>query len=368
MTWRSEHLVLDLEEKENSWYEYQYSGIIFNIFDDWMMRLSGADVDGDIVMTTPSFVDCHYDNLNIPNYERKNAGKKIIKEDSLWKSDTLSFGSKIGLITNLGTTFFSMLSIYKEKDEQELLINRLKSCNVFQNMQIDKTKGIHIYALPNWWDKWNREGANVELYNRLLARQRPYFFRYIYSSHNKRYRHHYFAYDNVAIVRFGISLDELLKKENPSEEEQKIKDEFYERSPLIDSNSIMNNICHYMEHEIKEIKINARKESFDYHTYMNSEISIDENKLNKMRILYDDWVSFIRNTHDKSDNNSEDDEMIESKDEYIHVLERRAYSISNNLSELTNLLVEITYGEHGENSKEFCWKIFGARRHSEKSS
>mgnify|MGYP001277006435 CR=1 FL=1 len=362
MTWRSEQVVLSMDTRPNIWYdEYQYSNIIFNIHDDWLTRLSGADVDGDIVMTTPSFVDCHYENLNIPTYERLNAEKLVIDDNSLWKSDTLSFGSKIGLITNFGTTFFSMLSVFTDEVDQITLINRLKTCNVAQNMQIDKTKGITVYPIPSWWDKWNKDGDNMELYNKLLCRQRPYFMRYIYSSHNKKYKHHLLSYDTICLVRFGFNLVVLLETPDEllSEPERIVKEEFYTRSPLIDSSSIVNLICHYMESEVAEIKGAVKNPDFDYHIYMNSDFPIDEDKLHKMSILFDKYTALQRNRYDKPDNFESDDELP-AKDEYIKILEREAYSISNNLSELTNLLVELCYGRHGENSKEFCWKMFGA--------
>jgi hypothetical protein len=277
-------------------------------------------------------------------------------------SDTLSFGSRIGLITNLSTTFYSLLPLFVGNKEYNVLINRLKTCCVLQGSEIDKTKGINVYELPNWWDKWDKDSENSELNNKLLARQRPYFFRYVYQSWNKRYKHHYSAYNNLCIVRFGYTLDVLLGKENLSEAEQKVKDEFYKRSPLIDSPCTVNLICHYLEKEVKEVKANVKNDNFDYSIYMNPDIEVDENKLHKMELLYDKFRAFQRNSHDRSSNNWEDDEdEFPTRDEYIHVLEREAYYISNNISELANLLVEVCYGMHGENSKEFCWKLFGGR-------
>lgn len=368
MTWRSEHVVADVENFKISNFKYQYSNIIFNIHDDWLMRLSGADVDGDIIMTTPQFTDCHYENTSIPYYERKNAPKSKIDETTLWKSDTLSFGSKIGLITNYGTTFFSMLSVYKDEKEQETLINRLKTCNVFQNMQIDKTKGISIYPLPDWWDKFNRvkitstneDVERIDLYNKLMCKQRPYFMRYVYSTYNKKYQRHYASYENICIVRLGISLQTLLEKSNLSEIEENIKNDFYKFSPLIDSPSIMNKVCHYMENQMKELRSNTRNDNFDYSIYMNPEIRTDDEKLHKMSLLYDRWVSFQRNTHDKPVIMDENVENFLSKDDFIHTLENEAFSnISSNLAELTNLAVEVCYGFHPLASKEFAWKMFG---------
>jgi hypothetical protein len=66
------------------------------------------------------------------------------------------------------------------------------------------------------------------------------------------------------------------------------------------------------------------------------------------------------NRYDKVSEIESEDE-ISNADDFVQLIEREAYNISNNLSELTNLLVELCYGRHGENSKEFCWKMFNAR-------
>ena len=357
MTWRSEHIVLPLDSRENEWYTHLYSGIVMNIYDDWLMRLSGADLDGDIVMTTPLFTTCHYEGLNIPTYHRQTADKVPIKADDLWKSDTLSFGSKIGIITNIETTFFSLLPLFKGTEMEKILINRIKACNIYQNMQIDKTKGITISPLPDWWDKWQKEGTNADVYNTLLARQRPYFFRYVYSEWNKKYTHHLNSYENICIVKFGYNLATLLEKQDLSELEQKVKTDFVKYSPLLDTDCSMNQICHYMEKNVKEIKTNQRNISFDFSIYMNPYIIIDQTKLAQMNELFEKYKSYLRSSYDTT-NCLENEEF--SRDDYIKVLEKEAYRISSNLSELTNLLIVTCYG-HGENSKEFCWKMFGAK-------
>jgi len=361
MTWRSEHLVLNLDKTDNMWYNYIESGIVLNIYNDWPMRLSGGDFDGDLVMTTPSFVDCQYPDLNIPTYERKNAEKSDITLDTLWKSDTLSFGSKIGIITNIETTFFSLLPLFIGMPEEDLLINRIKACCAYQNMQIDKTKGITIHSLPNHWDKWQKDGKNAEIYNKLLAQQRPYFMRYLYSSWSRKYKHHYNAYDNVAIVRFGFSLETLLKKENLSDIEQKVKDEFFSRSPLINSPSTINLICHHMENAVKEIKLDSKKMDFDWHIYLNPDYPVSESVVDKMEGLLSEWKAFRRNSHDRPSEEIDDNTEIQNKDEFIKILERKAYGISNNLYEITNAIIKLCYERHGENSKEFAWKMFGGQ-------
>jgi hypothetical protein len=360
MTWRSEHISIDLDENEKEWYTYINSGIIFNLFNDWPLRLSGQDYDGDIILTTPEFTELGFEDLPIPTYDRKTADKTIIKNEELWKADTRSFGTKVGIITNIGSTLFSMLSNFTDEMELETIVNRIKTTNILQNMTIDSAKGIETYRLPNYWDKWSKIGDNAELYNKLLARQRPYFFRYLYSSWSRKFKHHYNSYDNVAIVRFGFSLETLLKKQDLSESEQKVKDEFYSRSPLIDNKSIMNSVCRFMENAVHEMKLDSKKSSFDWHIYLNPNYPTDENKIDRMEIIYQKWVAFQRNSHDRPEE-IDDESEIPTKDEYLKVLEREAYEISNNISEISNAAVELCYGRHGENSKEFCWRLFGGQ-------
>jgi hypothetical protein len=361
MTWRSEQLVLNLQNNYDLQYWYgdnQYSNIIFNIFGNDLMRLSGADNDGDIVMTTPSFVDCHYEEYNIPTYERKDSIKDIINHNNLWFADTLSFGSKIGLITNYGTTFFSMLSLFDEgSKEHNLLINRLKICNVMQNMQIDKTKGIIVYDVPTWWDKWNKEGEpeKIDLYNKVLCKQRPYFMRYVYpQTYGKSYKKHLEVYNSLSQMRHRIPLKDLMDKENKTEEELKLISDFYHYSPVIETKSVMNNICRYMESQAQELKHNVRdRTKFNYRVLMGFNVEHDDRLVQKMIELYKQYNAYRRNKYDGNYDST-------TPEQFFRELKKEAYQkISNNGKELANLAVEVCYNIFPKTSKDFVWKLFG---------
>jgi len=360
MTWRSEHLVLNLVNSEElkKWYEYQYSNIIFNIFGNDLVRLSGADVDGDIVMTTPSFIDCHFEDYNIPAYERKTAGKEIINHDKLWIADTLSFGSKIGLVTNFGTTLFALLSSCEiGSAEYNLVLNRLKTCNVLQSCQIDKTKGIAVYDIPDWWDKWNKDGEPEKdnLYNSILCRQRPYFMRYVYpQTYGKKYKKHLEVYNSISSMRHKVHFRELINKKNKSEDEKQLIDDFYHYSPLLETDSIMNNICRYMEKEVKEIKVSVRDRSkFDHKVLMSYDAKIDQSDIDKMTDIYRYYNSYRRSKYDGIYD-------TETSEQFYIELKKDAFrKISNNGNELANLAVEICYHVFHNASKDFAWKLFG---------
>jgi len=367
MTWRSEHVVLNFEDNPilDEWYKYQETDIIFNIHDDTLMKLSGADVDGDIIMTTPEFTEFSYSSeYRTPYYERKVAPKQLVVKEDLWKSDIIGFNSKIGLITNYGTTFFSLLANAETDEVKQLLINRLKTCNVMQSCQIDKMKGIQIFNIPNWWDKWNKttpdmseeELHKIELYNTILCTQRPYFMKYVYpKTYGRKNRKYVNTYDNLSYMRFGMSLQELLDKPDKDNKVLEFLASFHNRSPLVDSPSIMNKVCHHMEKEVDNIRLDIPTGDFDYNVLINPAYDISKSKVDKMALLYKKYYSSKRSAFDVSD------EMeTEDKDRFIRDIEREALeTISSNEIELTNLAIYVSYVLFPKRSKAFMWKLFG---------
>lgn len=293
MTYYSENNLLQLVNTEDTqyWYKYLNTGIIFNAFGTDMMRMSGADSDGDACLTTDQkeFIDCAYKNVLPPSYERKNAEKKHIVENDLWKYDIKTFKSKIGLITNIGTQLFATLPLFdKKSSEYEAISNRLKICNCFQSMEIDRAKGIKTMDIPRYWTKWDKiDDADTEEEQRykkinqeIIADRRPYFFRYLYPEYDKNNKKRISAYDKYSMMNFKLTLQELIFKSDRTEKEEKTFSNFCKFGELLDSDCVMNNICHYMESKIKEIKANNKLKNFDFKEIINSASEFkDKNRL-----------------------------------------------------------------------------------------
>jgi hypothetical protein len=232
-------------------------------------------------------------------------------------------------------------------------------------MQIDKTKGISISAIPDWWDKWNKiedsDDKNARerkiLYNRILLDKRPYFMRYVYSHYNEKYKKHESAYENLCQVKFGFSLNELLtKKRNQTEED--VFQKYVKDSPLLDSDCVMNRLCHYLERNIKEIKTVAKHADFDWRVLINKKYVLEEESVHKMLLLLKDL--FLAFQNHKKQNLENFDEFAEevSSDEFWKELRKKAYkTISSNAIELSNLAILFCYRD-GHN-KDFVWKVFG---------
>ena len=230
--------------------------------------------DGDLVFTTDNKI--MIDNAfggNPITYQKKPTEKKYIDTKDLYKADLLSFDSKIGYITNCSTTLYSMLPLYeKDTKEYNTIMHRLKECRVLQGNEIDKAKGLIVKDFPTHWTDWQNPNKpnnyftkeDIEFNNKLLVDKRPYFMKYLYSTYKAQYNAHRDKYDYLCYRTFGIHIDELLNIENKTEEQQKLADNYNRFNPFIESDCPMNNICKYMEKEIKEIKLNIRKSSPDY--------------------------------------------------------------------------------------------------------
>ena len=145
LTHFSEHYVVDLlnTEKMKKWYQYSYSGIIVNVHDEHTMHFAGSDYDFDILATTNNeqFIQGRYENQRVVTYSAKKPKKKLFTEDDLFVTDTFSFGTQIGQITNTCSTICALIPTFAEGSRERITLeNRLKAGCAAQSRQIDKTK------------------------------------------------------------------------------------------------------------------------------------------------------------------------------------------------------------------------------------
>jgi len=223
-------------------------------------------LDGDILCLTNQreIIEGAYGGLPIM-YETKNATKSKIVESELYKSDMKGFNTKVGFLTNLSTTMYSMLPMFDEvSSEYKEIIRRLKQCRKEQGVIIDGTKGLVIKPIPAHWTKWTKitedmseeeiEKANFN--NSILIDKRPQFMQHLYSSYSKSYRKYFSGYDILTQANFRMFLDELLEidEKDLTKKQREFLDKFYRYNPLLDSDCVMNNISKYMQKKTKELK------------------------------------------------------------------------------------------------------------------
>jgi hypothetical protein len=368
LTWRSELNVLNLIDNNDTekWYKYLSDGIITNIYGDDNYRWADSDMDGDLIFSTSNeyLINGAFGGNPI-TYNRGSGNKDIINTDELYKSDIDSYGSRIGVLTNYSTTSYSMLSMFNNKDSEEYktIINRLKITRKNQGQEIDKAKlGGFIKPIPEWAkyrhiknSMTEEEKNKIRLHNRLLLDRRPLWMIYLYPHRMNEFRRFNKIYENYVQSKMGFSLETLLNKKDRNKKENDIYNSYVRYSPfIVEDKSIMMKIYKYMVQSVREHKLKMKNDSsiFNYAIYLNKSIPKNSYKLQQMENLLKEYKSTKKNL--SVTNN------FENKEQVFSILRNKAeFNISNNISELTNLAVNVCYEKGTVNSRQFVFDLFG---------
>jgi hypothetical protein len=131
---------------------------------------------------------------------------------------------------------------------------------------------------------------------------------------------------------------------------------YYNYTPLLDTDCVMNNICHHMEKRVKEIKMDGETKPDEHLISLlkNNSIPLDKEKLKSLYDLYKTYKGERTNLERKRD-----DDQFANVIQYNNYVRNQALTISSNVSELANLAVTICYEIHPSDNKRFAWNIFG---------
>ena len=386
LTYMSEHVILDLQKDEETekWYRYCKLGIILNYHGHETFNFAGSDFDMDILATTPNktmIKGVYRDELPVV-YDAPKPKKFVFTDDDLYESDTFSFGSIIGSITNKSSNGYAKLPLIEKefgKDSQEyrLVKSRLQQCCKAQSAQIDKAKiGQEVKGIPKVWInrnkiKKNKKGEVIDkhvdrktLYNNTLLDKYPYFFRYVYKDTNKDYKKYLDEYNIICKQKYKMDFRDLEKLERKTKEQKEFIDNFYEFCPVLISDSPMNLLCKYIESInfgiSKKTKVDA--ELFDYEIYKRSEFeymdyyedvksAIKEFILEQRSIII---ANSVEDTYEDSDDNHEIYLDTTSEDLYD-----RLNKINCNPYIIVNCLVDYFYKEKSKSNKDLLWTTYG---------
>lgn len=380
LTYRSEHLKLNLvdNEKLRDWYRYCYEGIIVNVFGMETLHWAGSDFDYDQIATTSNcnILKGIYENELPVVYTPLNANPDIITSYNLYQADLFAFGSIIGSITNKSTSAYALLPTLEEDSlEYEVTMNRLKMCTKLQSAQIDKAKiGKNVKGIPQRWTKFQKirnndseeEKKEKEFYNRILLGRHPYFFIYLYKGTYSKYKKYVASYDLSCRQKFGISLEELLNQKRKTKEEKEFLDLYYKFMPVIDSDSVANSLCKYIESIDFQIKQKIKNEDNNnvWQTYLHPGISHNEETyllVLKEYKAYNKSIKDMRSIgvyrHPVKERYDKDlGRTIEGRYEEF---KRIMNSLCSNVYELVNYLVKIFYVEYPGSNKDLLWNTYG---------
>ncbi|MEC0229672.1 hypothetical protein [Paenibacillus alba] len=360
-------------EEMRHWYKYMNGVTILNAWDTTTHALNGCDFDGDQIMTTSNeIIISGIKELKAIVCEQKNALPIIPSDGDLIIANKNSFGNEIGQITNSATSMYDKLAEFSpSSDEYQTLQSRIISCQHYQQNAIDKAKGIEFHQMPLPWfnykaniriDKETKQIVEADEFNiRILANKKPYFMIYRYEHLHSEYKQYMASTNQNALNRFGMNLEDLIKKELKTEEEQRYLLSFFNQMPVSMGNSIVNKICWKIEHHFSRRKTRTKKEEFDYSILMSSNPKYNKITFEKMNDLYEEYKymtqSYMQNKKLMSSNQGDDEGEKDQRKIFTERFKLLSSQICSNEDELCNIIVKICYSN--DKSKQFAWDVVG---------
>lgn len=305
LTYSSEVVPLKLvhNDEMDKWYRYINSGMIYSIYDISVMRFADSDFDGDIAFSTDNkyFIKgARREELPII-YDKETVPLQKITLPNQIKCDLRGLDTKVGQITNYSTSMFSMLPLFEKEEYAEQyseMIKRLKMCRMFQGQEIDKIKGTTPPSFPREWkypekiDENDTDEIKAEKYkyNSMVVKKKPYFFIYLYKTLMKDYKDYKNSFNNLSFKNYGMSLKNLMLKENKTDEEASFLRKYKKYSPVVETDCSMNILCKHIED--LEFNISYRNTSDSIiQKFYDKDFKCDDKILFKIYQLYREFKS-----------------------------------------------------------------------------
>lgn len=196
--------------------------------------------------------------------------------------------------------------------------------------------------------------AEADLYNRCRVEKYPYFFKFLYDTARKDWKKYVEGCNKTAMQRFRKTLDELKGAEYRSEDEEEFMNNFYLYAPLMDSNSPMNLLCHYLEDiDFGITRTIKEKDNFDHSIYQNPDLEYTEKEYGEIvRCIEREVKSY----NDLKKKGVMDEVLSKTK---IEAMRDKLRYICPNRGVVTNVLVDYFYGEKEKSNKDILFVLYG---------
>lgn len=350
--------VSDSEECKK-WFKYMRNVMMLNSWDTITMALNGADSDGDTVFSTNNAVLLrNTKNLPAINCIQQTCEKQIVTEELLQLANMNGFGNEVGTVTNRVTSMFDVLARFEEgSKEYEELMYRITVSQHYQQLAIDKIKGIVAEPMPKSW--YQMRDCEDDFDKSICCDSKPYFMKYIYNQEETSLR----SYNKTASIKsirtFGLTIEELLSiDEEYLTEDQRIFLMYYNKYlPMLNNSCTMNKICRYMESILNVVVSETTKEEFDS-SILKSSAPTDKKMKTQLEELYKEYHKRICELALSSNVlKLERDEVKTYKLLFKKEFQERAREICPNEAVLCNMVIDICYAKNSNTTKQFAWDI-----------
>jgi hypothetical protein len=214
--------------------------------------------------------------------------------------------------------------------------------------------GQEVKGIPNNW----KYKTGDEFLDSLLLDKHPYFFRYLYPSTDSKYKTFVKNYDNKLKNKMGISLEELLSKEGRNEEEEKMVKDYHKHNPVLEDESVMNNLCKHIESIGFDLK--NRIKISDESEIPNLLMRNPEINQKAYDIVMDEYIALKNGKSDEALLNIQDGSTAEElmKNRVGHFKDVLSKS-GHNVYDITDCLIYIMYVRKPIKNKALLWEAYG---------
>lgn len=232
-----------------------------------------------------------------------------------------------------------------------------------------KTKGIEANDMPDKWYNWisnkiskgkNSTEKKENWFNRkLIADKKPYFMKYIYPAEKVRINEYTKRNNEKCLMRFRMTLNELLEKPNKTKEENKFIQCYYQRMPLGVAPCTINRICWRIEEIFDNITSPDVDDDFDYSILKCANIEYSHQLYNRIKKIYERYKRETANymQYAKLERIKSDERQIQ-KYIFKEQFKKQCLEQCPNEEYLCNIVLDLCYSK-SKNSKQFAWDVCG---------
>ena len=318
---RNEIAKRKLIKTREHYFRYISSGLIYSVHDLTALQEAGADFDGDISFSSnnPIVLKGSYDyEMAKPLYYELTATDLVgkITPVNMIRADIRGLNSAVGKISNKGGSLYAKLQNYPpESEEYRKIYNSIVALGQVVGMEIDRIKTAVAPTMPLEWTalqvtkhqngnfegyqvNTNDEQTGIYRHNELVPGFMPYYFRYSYDYIDKSLRDLSREFNKVCEYTFGFELSELTercKNGLGNDAEIQLYEQYRKAYPVIDSDCIVNHICHNFENLEKAIKHDTIAEGQNMLAdYVSKNVRLDKTLLQQVRTIVDGYERFKR--------------------------------------------------------------------------
>lgn len=304
------------------WFRYLNSGIIMSIHDLTPLQEGGCDFDGDIIYSTNNPVvakGCYSYEDAKPLYYSLDSTQLVgaITQENIVQADIRGLNSKVGTISNKAGTLYAMLEKYHpDSKEYHKIYDSVVALGQIVGMEIDRIKTAVYPTMPFEWDslqiksKQTEDGERIRMmsddetegvftHNNLVPIVKPYYFRYNYQYIDDAIKQLDRVFNEVSTMNYGFKLEELIRRceaGEANEEMNQLYEQYKRAYPVINTDCVVNHVCHYFEQLEKDIQRKVRTDGSNMLKEYADCDSLDLKKLDKVKEMLAGYTRFKRMT------------------------------------------------------------------------